>query len=130
MKIYKKFYTVEDLIKRWDCSRSDIYYLAGENELTLSIDVENIAAFDGNAWSSPGAVNNEVLGLALSDDGKSLYACGNFNEINGVEAAFAAKYDISSSEWSALDGGTQGTAIALTYFDNKRETVIIRYLIS
>ena len=83
----------------------------------------NIAKWDGAAWSPLGAdVNASVGALTVFDDGSgpALYAGGAFETAGGVAASRVAKWD--GQAWASLGSGLQGVSFprveALTAFDD------------
>lgn len=75
-------------------------------------DVGGIKWLSGTSWEYlpyQRSLNGQVLGLAVVGD--SLFATGEFTEIGGVAAQYAARWDGSS--WHALENGLseQGTRI-------------------
>lgn len=81
-----------------------------------TVSVNNIARWNGSAWSSPGSGlvdpsypwRSEVFSLAVS--GSDVYAGGYF--VTGSGAINVAKWN--GSAWSALGGGCDGGVYALT----------------
>ena len=75
---------------------------------------QNIAKWDGSAWSALGsvsAINGAVYTLAIGPDG-SLYVGGTFTSANGVpNTTYLAKWD--GSAWSALGSGVNNVVYAL-----------------
>jgi hypothetical protein len=77
------------------------------------ITVNNVARWNGTAWSALGSgTDGAVLALAVFDDGAgpALYAAGYFTTAGGVAASNIAKWD--GSNWSAVGGGVEGNAIS------------------
>ncbi len=104
-------------------------YAGGEFSTAGGVTVNNIARWDGSAWSpligpSGIGVNSLVRALTVFDDGSgpALYAGGNFSTAGGVTVYQIARWD--SSSWSALTGpggtGLEPFAVAraLTVFDD------------
>jgi hypothetical protein len=80
----------------------------------------NLALFDGSAWSATGlGLNGEVRTLAVHDagegEGSGLYVGGDFTHAGGQLAPRIARY--AEGQWSALDGGLDGSVRALASFD-------------
>ena len=62
----------------------------------------------------PGSgINSSVCALTFGPDG-TLYVGGHFTTAGGVPANRIAKWDRSTSSWSALGNGTNGFVGALT----------------
>ncbi len=91
------------------------------------VTVNNIAKWDGTAWSalsgpSGTGTDSGVYSLAVYDDGSgaALYAGGFFNTAGGVTASGIAKWD--GTAWSALSGpsgiGTGNEVDALAVYDD------------
>ncbi len=100
-------------------SKPDVFALA-DNGTTLyvggyftaagGVAANNVAAWDGSAWSALGAgISGQVQALAVS--GTTLYAGGGFTTAGGVPANFIAKWD--GGTWSALSSGMNLTVYAL-----------------
>ncbi|HYF36256.1 MAG TPA: choice-of-anchor D domain-containing protein [Prosthecobacter sp.] len=69
------------------------------------VPADNIASWDGSAWSGVGSgLNGPVNCLAMS--GSELYAGGDFTNAGGVTANGIAKWD--GSTWSAVGQGFNG----------------------
>ena len=79
-----------------------------------------IARWDGNSWSSLGAMSNLVTDLRVFDDGSAagpaLYAGGWFQFAGGVAANRIAKWDGSS--WSPVGSGMDKYVSSLGVFDD------------
>ncbi len=108
-------------------------YAAGEfrdvlfPEYTGSIQVNNIAKWDGTAWSSVGGGTTPgtlapIYDLVVFDDGTgaALYAGGDFNSAGGVPVNNIARWD--GTAWHDVGGGVIGgtdTAIrAMAVYDD------------
>ena len=94
-------------------------YVGGDFRTAGGVTVDNIAKWNGTAWSALGiGMSSRVQALTVFDDGSgpALYAGGNFTIAGGVSAAHIAKWD--GSTWSALGSGTNDTVFALTGFDD------------
>lgn len=76
----------------------------------FTIGGQNLARWDGSAWSDIGAANGVVRALVV--DGSTLYAAGEFTTIGGVSANRVARWD--GSTWSPLAAGFQYTVYGLT----------------
>ena len=93
-------------------------YVAGGIASAGGVPVQNIAKWDGKAWSAVGVgPNSQVKHMTVFDDGSgpALYAGGTFTEAGGVEALRIAKWD--GLEWSPVGGGTDSVVSALAVFD-------------
>jgi hypothetical protein len=101
-------------------------YVAGGPTVAGGFVVNNIARWDGEAWSPLGAglggpPGIQVNALAVFDDGSgpALYAAGLFDQAGGTPVNNIAKWDGES--WSALGDGLTGsfrTAKALCVYDD------------
>ncbi len=77
-------------------------YAGGLFNTAGGVPANNIAKWDGSAWSALGSgMNDTVAALAVS--GTNLYAGGRFTTAGGVRAIYIAKWD--GSAWSALGSG-------------------------
>lgn len=79
----------------------------------------NIARWDGNAWSPLGSgTNGQVAALTVFDDGSgpALYAGGTFLSAGGAPASNVAKWDGSS--WTPVGDGLLGIVLCLQVFDS------------
>lgn len=88
---------------------SDVY-VGGAISHVGNLAVNNMARWNGSAWSPVGAgVNGPVNALAL--DGNTLYAGGDFSLAAGQTASNLARWD--GSAWHAVgNAGAQGTDAA------------------
>jgi hypothetical protein len=85
-------------------------YAGGEFTTAGGVPANNVAKWDGSAWSALGSgVNNDVFALTAS--GTDLYAGGWFTNAGGVPASYIAKWN--GSTWSALASGMSDTVGAL-----------------
>ena len=85
-------------------SGSDLY-VGGQFTTAGGLTANNIAKWNGTAWSTLGTglgagVDQPVAALAVS--GNNLYVGGALTTAGGVAANSIAKWDISTSTWSAL----------------------------
>ncbi|MFZ2654923.1 MAG: fibronectin type III domain-containing protein [Victivallales bacterium] len=80
-------------------------------------DVNNIAKWNGAAWSALGTgTDDEVNALAYDSVSSILYAAGWFTQANGAAANYIAKCDVSGvPAWSALGTGMDGSVNALVF---------------
>jgi len=82
-----------------------IFYFAG------GILAENIARWDGTAWSTVGSVaSDDVFALAVYGDpstGLELYAGGHFFNVGGQTEQRIARWN--GSAWNSVGGGLSGT---------------------
>ncbi len=87
-------------------------YVGGLFRVAGAATVNNIAKWDGVAWSALGTgTNNYVRALVVDDDG-NLYAGGSFSVAGGVPVYGVAKWD--GNAWSALGTGMNSFVYALT----------------
>ncbi len=63
----------------------------------------NIAKWDGSAWSALGSGMNDAVHALAVDGSGNLVAGGSFTTAGGVSANHIAKWD--GSAWSALGSG-------------------------
>jgi hypothetical protein len=104
-------------------------FAGGEFDTAGGVAVNNIARWDGSAWSalagpSGAGVGGSVGGLAIYDDGTgpALYVGGMFTLAGGVTVNNIARWD--GSEWSDVGGGVAGSSSpppvvhALAVFDD------------
>lgn len=66
--------------------------------------VGTIYKLNGTSWTSIGASNATVYGMAVAPNG-DIYATGSFTSIGGVAANRIAKYTAATGAWSALGTG-------------------------
>lgn len=88
-------------------------YAAGSFTSIGGVAANNIAKWDGIAWSALGAgTNNSVRSLAVFDDGggPTLFAGGSFGTAGGLVAQGLAKWN--GSAWSPVSGGFTSTTLA------------------
>jgi hypothetical protein len=86
-------------------------YVGGSFTLIGTVVANNIAKWDGSAWSALGAgigglPNTSPSVIALAVSGTNLYAGGGFTTAGGVTAYNIAKWD--GTAWSALGSGIKG----------------------
>ncbi len=85
-------------------------YAGGLFETANGLAANNIAKWNGSAWSALGSgMNSSVVALAVS--GTDLYAGGEFTTAGGVSASRIAKWN--GSAWSALGSGVNNSVLAL-----------------
>ncbi len=85
-------------------------YIGGSFTLVGTVAANNIAKWNGSAWSALGTgMNSTVNALAVS--GTDLYAGGDFTTAGGVSANRIAKWN--GSAWSPLGTGVDGYVGAL-----------------
>ena len=84
-----------------------------------SLAANNVASFDGVAWTPLGiGTDAPVLALAAFDDGQgpAIYAGGYFTNAGGVPALRVARW--RAGQWSPLGAGFDGPVFALAVFDS------------
>ena len=94
-------------------------YAGGFFDTAGGLPVNNIARWDGSAWSALGSgLDGSVRALAVFDDGTgpALYAAGNFTLAGEIEVNHIARWD--GDTWSAVGGGVDGSGWALAVFDD------------
>jgi hypothetical protein len=85
-------------------------YVAGLFSSMFDVSANNVARWDGTAWSSLGVgTNGRVIALAIM--GGDLYAAGEFTTAGGSPASRVARWNGTS--WSALGAGVNSTVRAL-----------------
>ncbi|HEX5475879.1 MAG TPA: hypothetical protein VFX12_14560 [Vicinamibacterales bacterium] len=85
-------------------------YVGGHFTGVGSVPANNVAKWDGNAWSALGAgVNSNVFALAVS--GTEVYAGGVFTMAGAVAANYVARWD--GNAWSPLGTGMDSVLYAL-----------------
>ena len=89
-------------------------YVAGTFRLAGGQVVNNVARWDGNAWSALGAGTDGPV-HALLFTGGQLYVGGGFQTAGGATVNRIARWD--GSGWSALAGGVDGTVNAIAGAD-------------
>jgi trimeric autotransporter adhesin len=81
-----------------------------------SISANNIAKWNGSAWSAVGTgTNGPVRCIAVI--GSDLYIGGEFTSVNGVPANKIAKY--SAGVWSAMGAGFDSTVYSMTSYNGQ-----------
>jgi hypothetical protein len=72
-------------------------------------DTQNIAKWDGSAWSSLGVVDGSVWAMTTWDDGsgEKLYVGGSFPTAGGVTANGIAAWD--GTQWHSMGAGITGS---------------------
>jgi hypothetical protein len=79
-------------------------YVGGYPRIAGSMTVNNVARWNGTAWSSlNGGVNGDVKVLVVAGSGE-VYAGGTFSQAGGAAASNVAKWN--GSAWSSLGTGT------------------------
>jgi hypothetical protein len=85
-------------------------YIGGRFTFVGTVSANNIAKWNGSAWSALGSgMNNWVVALAVI--GSDLYAGGFFTAAGGVSANYIAKWD--GSAWAALGSGMNDSVVAM-----------------
>lgn len=98
---------------------SDIY-VGGSFTMAGNVNANNIAKWDGSAWSALGSgenngTNGNVLAIAVS--GNCIYVGGNFSAAGGSSVNNIAKWD--GNTWAALGSGTNGDVRAICASSNE-----------
>ena len=88
-------------------------YVGGSFVTAGGVTVNNIAKWNGSAWSALGSGTNNVV-RALAPSGTDLYAGGDFTTADGANATRIAKWN--GSAWSALGAGMDNRVSALVAF--------------
>jgi len=94
-------------------SPSGTLYAGGNFSTAGSLPANNIAAWNGAAWSTLSTgVNDDVRALAYAVQGNTLYAGGWFSTAGGASASRIAAWN--GATWSPLGAGTNGSVSSLT----------------
>ncbi len=91
-----------------EVSGSDLY-ACGSFTTAGGVTANNIARWDGGAWSSLGSGTDAVVNT-ITMFGSELYTGGAFATAGGVSTPYIAKWN--GSTWSAVGGGTNGRVFA------------------
>ena len=86
-------------------------YAGGYFTTAGGVPANNIAKWNGSAWSALGSGYERRSVRALAVSGTNLYAGGYFTTAGGVPANYIAKWN--GSAWSALGSGMNGAVSAL-----------------
>jgi hypothetical protein len=103
----------------YDDGSGPALYAGGSFTAIAGTAADNIARWDGAAWSAVGAgVGGGVGALCVHDDGSgsALYVSGSFTTAGGTRANHIAKWNGTS--WAALGTGLNQGAGALAEFDD------------
>jgi hypothetical protein len=93
-------------------------YVGGNFNRIGNSPIDNLARWDGQAWSPVGApTDRSISALAVFDDGDgpALYAAGVFNAVGSLTAHHIARW--RNGAWTALDSGLDGNVNQLVVFD-------------
>jgi hypothetical protein len=104
---------------------SDLY-AAGIFSLADSQVVNGIARWDGSAWRplgqglvlKNGSITTPAEVRSLVVDGDMIYVGGLFNDAGGVSVSNLAAWNVKTSTWSPVGGGTNGIVTALALREN------------
>lgn len=103
----------------WDDGTGMAMYVGGSfNRADGSVEVANVAKWDGSVWSTMGdGFNSAVQELTVFDDGsgEALYAMGNFVTSGTTAVEHIAKW--TGSAWEAVGGGADGNVFGAFVFD-------------
>jgi hypothetical protein len=111
--------TAANTLTVFDDGSGPALYVGGRFTTAGGFTVNNIAKWDGAAWSALSTgVNLDVYALAVVDlgSGPALYAGGAFMTAGGVTVNRVARWDGTS--WSALGSGFNHSVYALAGYDN------------
>ena len=97
---------------------SSAIYVGGQfHRAGGSVEVSNIAKWNGATWSSVGkGVDSTVQALLLS--GNNLFATGYFSDAGGKKANMIARWDFTDSSWHPLGSGLNDAGLSLTPLGN------------
>jgi hypothetical protein len=94
---------VDNIVNAITVSGSDVY-VGGLFSIAGNIQANNIAKWDGTAWSGLGNGTSYIV-RAIAVSGSNVFVGGDFSEVgNGIPAHGIAKWD--GANWSALGSGT------------------------
>ena len=93
-------------INAFSLDSSGNLYAGGLFTIAGGTAANNIAKWNGTAWSALGSGTNYNVHAFASDSSGNLYAGGEFTTIGGIAANCIAKWD--GSTWSALGSGMGG----------------------
>lgn len=109
----------------FDDGNGPALYVGGSFPAAGGVEVNNIAKWDGDTWSSVGGgvssvqgFSSQISAMAVFDDGSgpALYVGGLFNTAGSVEAFSIAKWN--GQEWSTVGDGVNNTVVTLKVFDD------------
>jgi len=103
----------------WDDGGGAALYAGGKFDEAGGAPVNNIARWDGAAWSALGSgVDHQVNTMAVFDDGggSDLYVGGYFENAGAAAAARIARWD--GAAWSVLGSGLDDGVESLAVFDD------------
>ncbi|HCN28192.1 MAG TPA: hypothetical protein DIT64_05325, partial [Verrucomicrobiales bacterium] len=93
-------------------------FVGGQFDAVGELEANNIARWNGTAWSTLGqGVNGEVLALAFAVEQSTLYVAGEFTEAGGAPAASVAAWNVDTQDWSALGTGISGGPVTALHFE-------------
>ena len=105
---------VDNIVYAITVSGTDVY-VGGLFSIAGNIQANNIAKWDGTAWSALGNGTSYIV-RAIAVSGSNVFVGGQFSEVgNGIPAPGIAKWD--GANWSALGSGT-GSVSALAAAGN------------
>lgn len=110
---------IVDALAVFDDGSGAALYAAGSFSSAGGVPVQNIARWDGVAWSDVGGgLDATTLALAVHDDssGTALHAGGFFSAAGGQPASFVARWD--GAQWAALATGTDNAVWSLASYDD------------
>ncbi len=97
-----------------DDGTGDKLYVGGNFQAADGQTVNNLACWDGTAWSPlGGGTNGPVQAMTFFDDGQGakLYIGGQFTMADGLPANHIARWN--GTRWTEVGGGANGTVYAL-----------------
>jgi len=106
-------------IGTYDNGETSLLIIGGVLTSAGGVAVNNIASWNGEAWSAMGSgVNASPRAMLTWDDGTgpALYVGGDFTTAGGIPAAGIARWD--GFAWSTLGSGMNATVWALKIFDD------------
>jgi trimeric autotransporter adhesin len=116
----------------YESLRAPVLVVAGQFKNAGGVTVNNIASWDGTAWSplGPGVINTHVSALAVFDeDGPgpnqpTLFAGGSFTQLgDGTPMNKLARWN--GATWSSVGGGVNGNVYDFTLSSNPLEPSLI-----
>lgn len=91
-------------------------YLGGNFKSIDGVSANNIAKWNGSAWSSLGDGLNSFVNV-IATDGDKVYAGGSFTLAGGNPASRLAMWDGSTGTWSEIGGGVNSTVFDIVVQD-------------
>lgn len=103
----------------FDDGRGPALFVAGHFTTAGGLPVQNVARWDGRAWSDVGGgVDDLVRGMRVHDDGSgpALYLGGEFQHAGGTTARHVVRWD--GRTWTEVGGGMNANVRRFVEFDD------------